>query len=242
LTRRDALAIILLLACNGILVGPSVAASEHVTNGNFSAGFASWRLPPSTGDPREGILNNSWLRSEDPCLSLTMWSRKGLDYDSRVVSQRLDLEIGHGEWLIGGFMDRAEVGSQSDVLTMSVVILLRDETGDLRLFRYAHFIKGNLASTQSEGVVEVGGKHPFARSFSGDIESYWGAAVEGWRIVGVELRVEFWDTRGDDVTVNAVFDEISLISRGTPWALARAVLLSSFVVIAMVSLRTFRRR
>jgi hypothetical protein len=242
LRKRDVLTIALLLSLNAILIGPAVLASEHVANGNFSAGFTSWQLPLPTGNPREGVLNHSWLRGEDQCLSLTIWSRRGLDYDSRTVSQKLNLEIGRGEWSISGFIDRAEVGAQCDVLAASVVVVLLDDAGNVRLVRYSHTIKGKLESTQTEGAVEVNRKFPFARSLSADMRSLWGSVVESWRIVALELRVEFWNTWGDDVTVNAVFDEISLTSRGTPWASATGVLLSSFVVVVIVSFRAFRRR
>jgi len=241
LNRRDALTITLLLSLNAILIGPSIVASEHVTNGNFSAGFGSWQLPP-TASPRERILNESWLRGEDLCLSLTMWSRRGLAYDSRVVRQKLSLEIGRGEWFVSGFMDRADIGAQCDVLAMSVVIVLLDDSENIRLFRYSHTIHGELVSTQTEGVAEVGRKFPFRRTLSTDIKSLWGGTVENWRIVGLELRVEFWNTWGDDVTLNAVFDDISLSSRGTPWALAEAGLLSTFAAIVLVSFKAFKRR
>jgi len=184
--------------------------SEYVKNGSFDQGFGGWTVP-GTRYHREGFSEDHWTRPEN-CLAMTVWSQRGLSYDRVMVFQSLDAELSWGTWTVSGYMGNVDVGKECDALATSIIIVLRDNLGGTRYLKYAVLVEGELHPTPTEAVIEVGkGGLIFTRDLISSIREVWNAPyVIGWRVTGVELLVEFRNNWGDNVHLEAVFDEISL--------------------------------
>jgi len=193
---------------------------EYVKNGSFDRGFDGWTIP-RLRYPDESVSNSHWYLPEKSCLTLQVFSDKGLPYDRLAISQPIDAELGWGVWMVSGYMGNADTYGECDALATSVIIVLRDNTGGTRRLKYAVLIEGKLASNSTEGAVEVGrgegGQFDFTRNLVSSIQEVWSVSyVIGWRVTGVELAVESWNNWGEALHAEAIFDGISL-KRESDW-------------------------
>lgn len=68
---------------------------EHVKNGSFDQGFDDWTIP-RLRYPDESVSNSHWYLPEKSCLTLQVFSDKGLPYDRLAISQSIDAELSWG--------------------------------------------------------------------------------------------------------------------------------------------------
>lgn len=188
--------------------------SEYVNNRSFDRGFDNWAVP-KVRYRDESFRNDHWYLPGENCLTMTVYSRRGLSYDRVAVFQPLDVELSWGAWTVSGYMGNVDVQRECDTLATSITIVLRDNAGETRYLKYAVFVMGELASNSTEGIVEVGRGGDLQVNFERDlISSIWDVwnipFILGWKVIGVELLVEFWNNWGDGVHLEAVFDGISL--------------------------------
>jgi len=191
--------------------------SEYVNNGSFDQRFDGWTIP-RVRYRDEGFSNDHWYLPGENCLTMVVYSRRGLSYDRVAVFQPMDVELSWGTWIVRGYMGNVDVHRERpecDVLLTSVTIVLRDNAGETRRLKYAVFVEGELASSPAEGIVEVGRgrdlRVDFAKDLISSIRDVWNIPfILGWRVIGVELLVEFWNNWGDGVHLEAVFDGVSL--------------------------------
>ena len=188
--------------------------SEYVSNGSFDQGFDGWTVP-SLRYPSGSVSNGHWYLPGESCLAMTAYSRRGLSYDRVAVFQPLNVELSWGTWIVSGYMGNVDVWTECDAMATSITIVLRDNAGETRYLKYAVLVKGEIASNSTEGIVEVGrGRNlqvDFSRDLFSNIQEVWGIPfVVGWRVIGVELLVEFRNNWGDEVHLEAIFDDVSL--------------------------------
>lgn len=214
-TRRILLMAALLFTPMFFLCYSKLSAVEYVKNGKFDFGFAYWSIP-SRGE----VGNRHWALDE-PCLSIEMESKRGFDYDCVKAIQVFTPEIDVRGATVSGLMEAVDVKDESEVLCLSVVLVLKDEAANVRYLKYVLFQRGELASTPTDGVIEVGRgsnlKVQFRQSVADDIKEVWKVGANAWKITSIELRVEFYNTWGDNLHVDAIFDNISLTSKEFQW-------------------------